>query len=64
MNQDTPGLDTPKLLIHMDFNPCLIFGHSSQPLDFPGFAALTGQLSTKLSTEMLDEYQSPDESST
>jgi hypothetical protein len=44
-----------KWLIYKDFELCFFSGHSSQSLDFQGFGKAQDNISTKLSTETLDE---------
>jgi hypothetical protein len=53
-----------KLLIHMEFKVCFFCGHSSQSLDLRGFGEAQDQISTKLSTEILNYAQSSFKSST
>jgi hypothetical protein len=48
----------------MSFEVCFFSGHSSRSLDFQGLAASRAGISTKLSTETLDELQSADKSTT
>jgi hypothetical protein len=53
-----------KLLIHMILELCFFDGQSSESLDFQGFGEGGDKISTKLSTENLDEVQNTYGSST
>jgi hypothetical protein len=53
-----------KLLICKDFIFCFFYGHSSQSLDLQGFGMRQDNISTKLSTEMMNLLQSTFKSST
>ncbi|MEO5606202.1 MAG: hypothetical protein ABIR13_01270 [Polaromonas sp.] len=46
-----------KLLIYKGSLNCLFAGHCKESLDWQGFAAPPGNLSTKLSTENLDNFK-------
>jgi hypothetical protein len=48
----------------MDFELCFFYGHSSRSLDFQGLAASRAGISTKLSTQTLDGFQSAGKSTT
>jgi hypothetical protein len=48
----------------MGFELCFFCGHSSRSLDFRGLAARQAPISTKLSTENLDDVQSAAKSTT
>jgi hypothetical protein len=54
----------PKLLILLMSPKCLFFQQPKQSLDFQGLAGGIDELSTKLSTEILDRLQSVAESRT
>jgi hypothetical protein len=51
-------------LISLDFESCFFSGQFKQTLDLQGPAAHFQQLSTKLSTEVLDSGESRDKSMT
>jgi hypothetical protein len=51
-------------LISKDFGFCIFFEQANKGLDLQGLAASIDDLSTKLSTENLDEVQTHDESTT
>jgi hypothetical protein len=48
-----------KLLIYIDFLNCFFYGQSSQSLDLKGLQRRGGNLSTKLSTENLENFKAP-----
>jgi hypothetical protein len=48
----------------MDFEICFFLGHFGSGVDPQGIAACSTGISTKLSTETLDDFQSPDKSTT
>jgi len=52
------------LLISNGFIFCCFFGQANKGLDFQGLARAIDGLSTKLSTEKLDDSQNCDESMT
>jgi hypothetical protein len=53
-----------KLLIYKGFEICIIFRQANKSLDLQGPAGPIDHLSTKLSTENLDDWQNPKESTT
>jgi len=53
-----------KSLISLNILSCPMHGHFVERLDFQGLQRIQSKFSTKLSTEFLEQCQSPDKSTT